>query len=44
MVVMGSENRQNVLGHIGLLGASQSVSPMASGGSSEVRLGDPFAG
>jgi hypothetical protein len=42
MVVMGSENRQNMLGHIGLLGASQAVLPMASGGSPEARLGDPL--
>ncbi len=42
LVVMGSENRQNMLGHIGLLGASQAVLPMASGGSPEARLGDPL--
>lgn len=42
MVVMGSENRQNMLGHIGLLGASQAVLPMASAGSPESRLGDPL--
>jgi hypothetical protein len=42
LVVMGSENRQNMLGHIGLLGASAAVLPMASGGSPEARLGDPL--
>ena len=39
-VVMGSENRQNMLGHIGLLGASDAVLPMASAGAPEARLGD----
>ena len=43
LVVMGSENRQNMLGHVGLLGASRAVLPMASGGSPEARLGDPLA-
>jgi hypothetical protein len=42
LVVMGSENRQNMLGHIGLLGASQAVLPMASAGPPEARLGDPL--
>ncbi len=42
LVVMGSENRQNMLGHIGLLGAPAAVLPMASGGSPEARLGDPL--
>jgi hypothetical protein len=42
MVVMGSENRQNMLGHIGLLGASDPVLPMASAGSPEARMGDPL--
>jgi hypothetical protein len=41
-VVMGSENRQNMLGHVGLLGASGPVLPMASGGAPEGRLGDPL--
>jgi hypothetical protein len=31
-----------MLGHIGLLGASQAVLPMASAGSPEARLGDPL--
>jgi hypothetical protein len=42
LVVMGSENRQNMLGHIGLLGASEAVLPMASAGAPEARLGDPL--
>ncbi|HSL77317.1 MAG TPA: CehA/McbA family metallohydrolase, partial [Candidatus Limnocylindrales bacterium] len=40
LVVMGSENRQNMLGHIGLLGASDPVLPMASAGPPEARMGD----
>ena len=43
MVVMGSENRQNMLGHIGLLGAADAVLPMASAGAPEARLGDPLS-
>jgi hypothetical protein len=39
---MGSENRQTMLGHIGLLGASDAVLPMASAGPPEARLGDPL--
>jgi hypothetical protein len=42
LVVMGSENRQNMLGHIGLLGASRAVLPMASAGPPEARMGDPL--
>jgi hypothetical protein len=42
LVVMGSENRQNVLGHIGLLGAPDPVLPMASAGPPEARMGDPL--
>ncbi|MEA2577773.1 MAG: hypothetical protein QOD78_1361 [Chloroflexota bacterium] len=42
LVVMGSENRQNVLGHIGLLGASQAVLPMSTAGPPEARMGDPL--
>jgi hypothetical protein len=42
LVVMGSENRQNMLGHIGLLGASEAVLPMASAGPPEARMGDPL--
>ena len=40
LVVMGSENRQNMLGHIGLLGASDPVLPMASAGPPEARMGE----
>lgn len=43
LVVMGSENRQNLLGHIGLLGAPAPALPMSSGGSPEARLGDPVS-
>ena len=43
LVVMGSENRQNMLGHIGLLGARDAVVPMSSAGAPEARLGDPLA-
>ena len=42
LVVMGSENRQNMLGHIGLLGAADAVLPMASAGPPEARMGDPL--
>ena len=42
LVVMGSENRQNMLGHIGLLGTSDAILPMASAGAPEARLGDPL--
>ena len=42
LVVMGSENRQNTLGHIGLLGASEAVLPMASAGPPEARMGEPL--
>jgi hypothetical protein len=42
LVVMGSENRQTMLGHIGLLGASDAVLPMASAGPPEARMGDPL--
>jgi hypothetical protein len=39
---MGSENRQTMLGHIGLLGASEAVLPMSSAGPPEARMGDPL--
>ncbi len=42
-VVMGTENRQNLLGHLALLGARQPVQPMASGGGPEGRLGGAVA-
>jgi len=38
-VIVGTENRQNVLGHLGLLGARRPVLPMASGGGPEGRIG-----
>jgi hypothetical protein len=38
-VAVGTENRQNVLGHLGLLGARTPVMPMASAGPPEGRLG-----
>jgi hypothetical protein len=37
-VVVGTENRQNVLGHVGLLGAHRPILPMASGGAPEGRI------
>jgi hypothetical protein len=40
LVIMGTENRQNMLGHLGLLGARQPVVPLASGGGPEGRIGD----
>lgn len=38
-VVVGTENRQNMLGHIGLLGAHPPVLPMSTGGAPEGRIG-----
>ena len=38
-VLVGTENRQNLLGHLALLGARRPVLPMASGGGPEGRLG-----
>ena len=43
VVMVGTENRQNVLGHLGLLGARRPVIPFASGGAPEGRIGDPIA-
>lgn len=40
-LLMGTENRQNLLGHLALLGARHPVLPMASGGAPEGRLGGP---
>lgn len=34
-VVLGTENRQNMLGHVGLLGAHRPILPLASGGAPE---------
>ncbi len=38
-VLMGTENRQNMLGHLALLGARRPVMPLASGGAPEGRIG-----
>ncbi len=38
-VIVGSENRQNMLGHLALLGARRPVAPFASGGAPEGRIG-----
>lgn len=38
LVVVGTENRQNVLGHLALLGARQPTHPLASGGPPEGRM------
>ncbi len=38
LVVVGTENRQNILGHLALLGARRPVQPMASGGPPEGRM------
>ena len=39
IVIVGTENRQNVLGHLALLGARQPTVPLASGGGPEGRIG-----
>ncbi len=38
-VLVGTENRQNLLGHLALLGARRPVLPLASGGAPEGRIG-----
>ena len=43
VITVGTENRQNVLGHLGLLGARHPVVPMASGGGPEGRIGGAVA-
>jgi hypothetical protein len=43
LVVLGTENRQNVLGHLGLLGARRPVMPMASAGPPEGRMAGALA-
>lgn len=40
-VVLGTENRQNMLGHMGLLGARRPVMPLSTGSGPEGRIGDP---
>ena len=42
MVWVGSENRQHILGHIGMLGPNAPVFPMSAGGVDESYLGDPL--
>ena len=37
-VIVGTENRQNVLGHLALLGAHRATTPFASGGPPEGRM------
>ncbi|MBF6605000.1 MAG: CehA/McbA family metallohydrolase [Chloroflexi bacterium] len=39
MVFVGTENRQNMLGHLALLGARHPVVPLAAGGAPEGRIG-----
>ena len=39
LVVVGTENRQSMLGHLGLLGAHRPVLPLASSGPPEGRMG-----
>lgn len=41
VVMVGTENRQNMLGHLALLGARRPVLPLASGGAPEGRIGAP---
>ena len=38
LITVGTENRQNVLGHLALLGARRATTPFASGGPPEGRL------
>lgn len=40
-VILGTENRQNMLGHMGLLGARRPVMPLSTGSGPEGRIGDP---
>jgi hypothetical protein len=42
-VIVGTENRQNLLGHLALLGARRPVVPLASGGGPEGRIGGAVA-
>jgi hypothetical protein len=42
IVRVGTENRQHLLGHLGLLGARDPVFPMSASGPSEAWLGDPL--
>ncbi|CAN5657613.1 hypothetical protein BH23CHL8_BH23CHL8_04340 [soil metagenome] len=40
-VWVGSENRQNMLGHVGIVGTRRPLLPFASGGPPEGAIGDP---
>lgn len=42
-VIVGTENRQTILGHVALLGARRPVLPMAGGGAPEGRIGGAVA-
>jgi hypothetical protein len=42
IVWVGTENRQHLLGHLGLLGTHSPVFPMSASGPSEAWLGDPL--
>ena len=42
MVWVGTENRQHILGHLGLLGTRGPVYPMSASGPEESYLGDPL--
>ena len=42
VVYVGTENRQNMLGHLALLGARRPILPLASGGAPEGRIGSPI--
>lgn len=42
MVWVGSENRQHILGHIGMLGPQAPIYPMSAAGVDESYLGDPI--
>ncbi len=42
MVWVGTENRQHILGHLGLLGTRGAVYPMSASGPEESYLGDPL--
>src|SRR5207245_1436963 len=40
-VIVGTENRQNMLGHVALLGSRRPILPLAAGGAPEGRIGQP---
>jgi hypothetical protein len=43
IVVVGTENRQNMLGHLALLGARRPTEPLTSGGPPEGRMAGPLS-